>query len=353
MILVGIFIRILFLDSHTLWYDETVALAIAHAPLDEIFSLTTSYNWGFVYVLILKFLSLVTQDHLLLRISSVIFSTLSVWMTYQFFVLWDKRIALFTTLFLILSPLSIYFSVELREYALVALEIITLVYLFEKYSRTRAQKYALWYGAVSIFTLHTHFYAGLMLLTLFVLGLWKNKLGKIWISINLLIGISFLPWLILLTQIKRPSCWCMDPITGLLALFYSFTTGGMGSVTFYDVLYKANTFIVLYFCGVALYFLSLFIMGMYKILKSNYKIWLYIFFTPIIFALLIGTRFPIFSPRSLMYLSPWYFAIISYFINSISDKSLQKSILTFSCLLLFGVLLVQFVDPFFRFPFSD
>lgn len=353
IIIWGILIRLLFINAHTFWYDEAVALAVVRTPFADIPALTASYNWTPLFALLLKPLLFVSEDYLAFRLFSLVIGSLSLWLTYRVISIWNRSIALLTTVFMMLSPLQVYFSVEVREYALLVLEALSLTYFYKNYLLNRKFKYVLGYIGIGVSALYTHFYAGLILLPFVILGFWKERLGRSWILINLYIFSVFLPWLFYIKNIIRPPCWCMDPVTGVLALISSFSINGMGSVTFYDILYKTDRPIFIWHLLVSVFFVGLFIIGAIRIKHTQYSEWLAYFFLPLISVTLIGFFQRVFSPRAFIFLTPWFFAIISFYITSRKEKAIRYLLIISSVLLLISILVFQYFQPFFHQPFPD
>ncbi len=167
LILCGLLIRCLLINKHNLWFDENVSLIIAQFPLGELFKNAAYDNHPPLYFILIKLFSFITNDPLLLRFSSVIIGTITLWILYKFVSqLINRRVGLVTLILFSLSPLHIYYSTELRMYELLTLEGLLLIWFLYNYLETEKSKYLIYYHLTAIVFLYTHYFSVIFLITL-------------------------------------------------------------------------------------------------------------------------------------------------------------------------------------------
>jgi glycosyltransferase involved in cell wall biosynthesis len=388
IILLGIALRLAFIDKHAFWFDEAFSFFVAKKPLTLLLNTSLIGTNPPFYFLLLKLWSIISVKVVFLRSLSLIFGLFTLLIGYQVFKrLTNSRIALLTTSFLALSPLHVYYSTETRMYSLLVLETLFLSWLFLKFAETknkaspsaetggflfpllcflfassvrtkpdgiRELRNKFYLGLISlggILALYTHYYSALFLLSLNLLFLVRIKkyrpLLKSWLISQLIIGLSFTPWLFWALQNLKTSCWCFPPQIGLPAALTSFIIGGMGVVTLKDFVFYGPKLSLAFLSASSLFAFILFLSG----LKTNRSLNLFgFFFIPVLAASIAALFFPIFSPRALIIISPFYYLLIAIGILSIKGKLAQK-LVTISLLSLIIITLVfQYTHPFFSGP---
>ena len=202
----GAIVRFLNLGGKSLWFDEAHGYNVAQAGFDAFWNRGIEPVHPPLFFLLLGYWSELGDSEFVLRSSSVILSLLSLYLIYRLFRgLFGQSVAITVLLLFAFNPLIIWYSQELRNYALLlffaALSTSALVYAVEN------QKWArklIWFG---IFTLssaglaYTHygaiFFVYFQLVFLFVLiGFKKISFSSLayWISGIALGVLLYLPW---------------------------------------------------------------------------------------------------------------------------------------------------------------
>ena len=176
----AILLRLYHLETYTLWYDEAVvALAewgITGAPsfsrllepgnpLNNVFYLF-SYNHCFIYY----WRELFGETEFALRLSSVIFSLMSLYVL--FFLAkgyFSKRIAHISIILLVFSPLHIYYAQELRPYSATAMLTLISTYAFIKAINKGGKQYWCAFAISQVVNIYFH-YMGLLVAFSFAVG---------------------------------------------------------------------------------------------------------------------------------------------------------------------------------------
>lgn len=163
-------VRLWQLDRDELWFDEGFAALVALEPVPQLLSELVRDSSPPLYFLLLRAWTLtVGADPWSLRLLSVICGALTIWGVFVLGrQLFGWRAATAASALLALSPLHIYYSREVRPYALlIALAIASLLALERLGSAGRGRLVT--YVVATLAAAYTHNY-GLLLLA--VLGVW-------------------------------------------------------------------------------------------------------------------------------------------------------------------------------------
>lgn len=339
LFLAGILIRLLSLNFRDITFDEAFSYHIAKLPIKELVQSTLSDKNPPLYYLILHFVIKIGSTPTILRLSSLVFGLASILVLYRFLKnTKGEKIALFSSAFFSLSPLTIYLSTEARLHSLAILILTILVAAFFSLIKKPNLK------SKSIFILSASLalYSQLYILLLFVpfaltiLGQKskRHQLFKI-VSIPLLL---FLPWVILLVKTPHNSCWCPNTVLSLPASLVSPAIAGVGVVTQRDFLTLPPAVIILFFTASAI-MLILFLKGIFQAKKTAS-----IYLIPILILALAGFFTPVFSPKAFSIYSPLYFWVAAIGLSTYAKKWLTLGV--FSLLLATSVIQVSL--PFFK-----
>jgi len=177
------------LDRYNFWYDEAIVMLDAQSvgrlfPLSNLFDgnfllnhhdYLMLYTHGFVYYWKMLF----GVSEFALRLSSVIFSLLSIYGVYLLGrYIFNIKTAGLAGLLLAISPLHIYYAQELRPYAAVCFFTIFAVYSFLKALDTGKKRYWFIYIFFNILNIYFHYMNLLVLFSFcffFVFNIKKYK----------------------------------------------------------------------------------------------------------------------------------------------------------------------------------
>lgn len=174
ILLLALFLRLINLDQ-PLWLDEAIQFkAVSQFSLSEFFNkfMPTDFNPPLSYLINFGFGRLFGFSEMALRLPSVIFGVVTVWLVYQLGGKWPA-------LLLATSGLHIYYSQEARMYALAALAVTASFWALKERRWTI-------YVLSSLAAIYSHY------LTVFIFPaqiFWVKK--KYWLGVAL----GFLPWL--------------------------------------------------------------------------------------------------------------------------------------------------------------
>jgi uncharacterized membrane protein len=199
-------LRLYGLENQSLWVDEIGQVLVAkEASLLQV-ALSSVRHDGSTPLdyLITHIVLLIGDSEGILRLPSVLWGVLAVYLTYKISRnLYDKGTALFSAFLLSITPIHIYYSQEVRFYSLSVFMILLFLNSFVTLLIKQEEKWHI-LTLVGILALYAHYYAGLVFL---VLVIWSikanisnlcpylrgNVLKRLLLSLAISI-LAFLPW---------------------------------------------------------------------------------------------------------------------------------------------------------------
>ena len=201
IIILGIFLRLVGFLEYPLWLDEIYTKTTAIKNFISTFNDPGNPPMFFIFEYIIS--KIFNSSDLVLRILPLIFSILIIPTT--FLLLKDNdpkntKTAIFGAFFASINTIFIYHAQEARCYSMAMFLSLAVIYFLFKYLKDLKTKNLIIFSILSIMAINTHY-----ILTIFILGnfLWgifsllkeKKELLKFLIA-NILIGLSFLPYLL-------------------------------------------------------------------------------------------------------------------------------------------------------------
>lgn len=199
------------LDFQPLWWDEGYSVWFARHPLAEMARLTAQdIHPPLYYALLGSWIQLLGAGPVALRLFSVAVGTATVPVLYGVGRrLGGARVGLVAALLLAVNPLHVFYSQEVRMYALVALAAAVAVGAAAVWLGLAADGqgrgrlgWLVVYALAMAAALYTQYYAGFLLAGLTVAGLWalwreRSGLPRIaaWLAAQAAIALLYLPWL--------------------------------------------------------------------------------------------------------------------------------------------------------------
>ena len=347
MIITAFLIRLLFLKQHAVWFDEQASLFVSRQPINKLFSVTAQDTHPPLYFLILKAWMSISSQIYFLRLLSLLAGVATI--TVNYYVLRQlvgNSTAYQATWLLTLSPLHVYYSTEIRMYALLLFESLIIIFLFLKYVKTGRFLYLPWVLVSEVIALYTHYYAVLIPIAitsyLFIRPIVNRRLVYYWSIIQLMVAILFAPWLLSIVSKTATGCWCFPPQLGIPTLLAAFAVGSVGIVTFKDIIFMAPLWIIIIFIVVSIWVTLLALLGMkrarFPTLLSA------LFFIPLILITIVSVFFPFFSPRAFIIILPIYYVWVSWGLTFLKQRVATIVLFIFFIL----ILMIQLTQPFFR-----
>ncbi|MBI3486290.1 glycosyltransferase family 39 protein [Candidatus Daviesbacteria bacterium] len=297
ILLFAFFSRLLFLNQHSIWFDEAFSYFVAKQDLVNLIYASLADNHPPLYFLILHFwIKIFGNSELILRFLSVIFNLLSIIVLYHLVkLLFGSKKAVLASIIFVLSPLILYYSVEIRMYSLFVLFSLMALFFWLRFLNSSHKKD----------------------LILFILSFPLIFLGKAFRHKKYILALSipFLfttPLFYYYFKVPHPLIASQNPFLGVLYTFSSFFDGGTGIVSLYTILKVGPLIIKLLLLGSLVYFFTLLLRGVVETKKTkNGRFILILIISPILFMFFLGLILPVFSARGFIFLAPFVFIILS------------------------------------------
>lgn len=349
--LLGIILRILFINSREIAYDDAFSFFLARQPIESIISGTAADTMPPLYYFLLHFWIFINQELWFLRLLNVSINLITAIFVYKLAKdLFGSKNAIFSTFLFLISPFQIYHSQELRMYSLLLLGQVGFIYSVFKNTIFKTNKQNLWFilailfGIIAMYSHNLGFIGLVSVNIIFLFHRDKAVIKKIFL-IQILVLIFSLPWFYYLPQQidkVQNAFWTQPP--GIIDVIQSF-------ITLFAFLPMTEIFM-----AIVLFLLiqSLVVLIVYVIKSKSNKltmIGVLFLFSPFLLFILSYAIQPVFVPR-IFILSAVYFFIIfgNYFQETFNSAVGKLTILTF---ILVSVISLPFFYQYNSFPRSD
>ena len=222
LLLLAAAIRLIVIQTRGFQYDDVFSIFLAQRSLGNIVQGTAADTMPPLYYFLLHFWLLVSAQPAWIRLLSVIFSVLAVFLTYQLVKrLFGQTVGFGAAFVMAISPFQFYHAQDVRNYALLLCcqlgYMFSWVVIWQHEEARERTSWRAWAGLVICggLAMYTHNAAvfGLIVpdVVLFFSRRWK-QLGRL-IAAQVVIGALALPWLLLLPgQIaKVQRAWWQAP----------------------------------------------------------------------------------------------------------------------------------------------
>lgn len=354
LFLLGLLLRAYCLGLRSFWYDEAVVLLEAQKNLIALFHINSEGIHPPLYRLIMHFWLYLGQSEGVIRIPSLIFSSISIIVGYKIVkLIFNKRVALYTALFITVSPFHIYYAQEVKSYSLFFLLSLASLYFFIKV--TKENKIGLWLGYIffTALSIYAHYFSFLSIFAqnLFLIFNYKRHekgLLKKWVTAQCLVFLLFIPGLSACVQHVRRvtgNFW-IPPVSGenIFIVFKNFTLG----------YYTSNFNFVFMQCLLGIIFLSGIRSLMFSRLneqksfywESSERLTLLLSYLsiPIIILALSKIIRPLFLDRALIVISFFYYIILSKGLEAMRKNKIIFFLVVFLSIILVTVSLKNYYE---------
>lgn len=337
--------------SHDFWMDESLTLSLAQNSFFSVFQALSYDNWPPLYTIFLHFWQQVSTNLIWIRLLSVIFGTVSVFLIYQIGkILFNKRVAFISLVIASVSPPLVYFSSENRAYSLfVMLSLLTILTYF-KLSKAFNLKHFFFFIISASLTLYTHYFAVLLLISLplasFISSFSRINFKQLFLAFGS-IFLIFSPWLAFTIGKEKPFCLCLQPILGIAASIAFLSINGGGFITLKSFLENAPLAIKIFLVFYLLLTTIVFFLSTRFLKIPQVRFLTVLFFLPLLIIFIVSFIKPFFSVRSFIFLVPVFILLTAYAINQIRVK-FNNLILWGYTILSVAILLITTQQPFFN-----
>ncbi len=237
VLLAALGLRLFHLQERVLWFDEANSLLIARAGPTEIIDAVRDDTHSPFYYLMLHYWQFVAGGETGARLLSVLAGVATVAVVYWMgCALVGRGAGLLAAAFLAVCPLHVWYSQEIRMYALQTL-LVALSFLFMVWA-LREQRSALWVGysaftALSLYAQYASFYAVIAQNIFVATYYWQDRQKlRHWLVSQCVVMLLFAPWLpafVSQTRMAMGSSW-LGPLefSRVLAFFSLFSGAYLG-----------------------------------------------------------------------------------------------------------------------------
>lgn len=338
--IVGASLRLLGLGARPLWFDEAISTVYAQQDVATLLQLNAGDNHPPGYYLGLKFwLTIFGSGETALRLFSVLPGVAAIWLVWligrRLFAP-NAKIGLFATAFMALSPFQIYFSQEVRNYAIMEFAVLLAVWFWLR--ALEKNRWAAWLGLTLAGTLGlvcnftTAFYLlalGLYLVFNFRTN-WQNglllRLFSAGAATGLLSAIFLWPKLSGRLETIKGNFWIPAPdLLVILRTFYTFVFGAIQVERFVIAFLLAFVLLIIVLAQVLPYLWAFFKTGnsspsadasnpptadpnLQSVLRTSWLL-----FGPILLVAIVSWFFqPLYLDKALLACAPFYYLLIGW-----------------------------------------
>lgn len=309
ILITATFLRIINLNQ-SLWLDEATQVILSSDSIKNILSTHGADFHPPLSYLILHYWMMFGVSEVWLRLLSVAFGVLTIWIIYKFSLLvFNKKIGLLSAFLLAIAPYHVYYSQEVRMYAEAAFFACLSMYFF--YLTIQKNKFLNNFGYIisTSALIYTH-YDGFFLIFAQMIYLWVYKRNQFsYLLKNIFfVFIFFLPWvpqfLLQLTGGLNIDQYLPGWRDILSTPFYKavpliFLKFSLGRISFENKqFYIVLAIFIFSIVGYLLY------NGIKNVAYIDNRIVVFWFSIPIIFSILISFKIPLNQPFRILYVLP-------------------------------------------------
>src|SRR3989344_386871 len=317
IILLGIFLRVIFLFHHNIWLDESISILISRLAIPRLLSVASYDNNPPLFYLLLHFWMKVSQNPIWLRTLSLLFSTATIPAVFLLArSLANQKTAVLSSLLVAIMPAQLYYSGEIRFYSLLILQSALLFSIALRKNKPQGAPLT----ALLTATILTH-YTGILGIALAFFLIWKESKRHIWVWITsaALALLLSAPWITLTLSKPHPTPWTPNPLLSVAFMPIAATTGlvGIAPPSTLSLLHAALRFLI-----VIVGLLFLLALGAHLRPPAS-KLTAIV---ALILVLLAASLFPILSPRLILPFTPLLYVFAATFLEK--SASLRLVFLT-------------------------
>jgi len=177
IVVAALSLRLLFLDAQPLWWDEGYSVYFSTEPLGRLIALTSfDIHPPLYYVFLKAWFALVGVSPVRARLLSVLLGVLAVRLMWSVaHRLSPRPVAVVATVLLATSPLHIYYSQEVRMYALLTLLALAGVNALLEACQTGRRRQWAWLVVLATATMLTQYYGAFVVVALALTWWWLRR----------------------------------------------------------------------------------------------------------------------------------------------------------------------------------
>ncbi|MEP7288399.1 MAG: glycosyltransferase family 39 protein [Chloroflexota bacterium] len=205
ILVIAVVYRLIHLGELSMWWDELWSVFQINGTLVQTLE-RTPVDWPPLYYVVLHvWTALAGHNDLTVRALSAFAGILTTAVIYRVGqVLHSRQAGWLAALIFAISNTTVYFSIEVRGYALLYLFTAAAIWLYVRWVRKPTFRRAIPYAVAAILALYTHYTAAILIaFTGLYLLLFARRLFVRWLGIVAVMGIALLPQASRLAQIAQ------------------------------------------------------------------------------------------------------------------------------------------------------
>lgn len=342
--------------NQSFWLDEGASISFARLPLWSFFSsIANDFHPPLYYLLLHFWLPIAGHTEWVIRLPSIVFGALCIPVLYRLLLELlgkeKRKVALIASLLLMINPLHIYYSAELRMYSLNALlSLLSWLYLLRAV-KNKSKNPLHWrlFTLVSLLNLYTFYGSLFNLAAQWALVFWQHKKAfKSFVICNLVIGLLFLPWLPTLLKQLSGGGYLTKIFPGWSELSGNISPKSLGLImakfTIGRITLANKSAYAIFVAGVSLYFL---LCSYLASLSKEGKALLIWFFGSLAFAIFVSLRTPVLGYWRYVYLIPSFISIIALGLSNLPRKAYGFNLFVVFLIFILGNL-IFWTNPSFQ-----
>lgn len=335
LFLLNLLLKFIYIDAQDICIDEPFTIYHAQFGIGDIIQFLKPTNNPPLFEIVLHFwINIFGISAFSVRILPLFFSSLTAVFIYKLSnKLFNPIVALVASLVFTFSSYQYYYAHDARAYSLLLLLSVCLVYVFIRLNEQNNSKYQLLFVITGVLIAYTHYFGFVVWFVLFFNSVlfFRNKLKTIIVLFTTAMA-CYLPQVLVFLQRTADS-----------AQHGTWIEEGISLESLYNkIVLFSNVPVAAVFC------ILLLIGGIVKFVidkqdtnqNTQHGIWLLItwFFIPFIALFLISYKVPLFLDRYLIFITPAFYILVSYFAAELFN---HKAIKTISTVLLLSVFLIS------------
>lgn len=213
--ILGLLLRFYKISERSIWLDEAITAQVSQSGILGIVlnRSQTGIHPPLYFILMYFWTKIFGDSEFALRSLSLVFGVLSILILYRFVSkIYDRTIALISSLLFTLSPFFLYFSQEARMYSLFTfLALLSLNYVYNLVTKEFTRKNLIIILIINSILLYTHFFSTLLILVenifIFITQRRNFKNFKKWLLYQFINLIIFSPWLYVILIRNTPEVY--------------------------------------------------------------------------------------------------------------------------------------------------
>lgn len=340
ILLLALILRLATITKHDFWFDEAFTYQIAKLPIRNLLLASLLDNHPPLYYLVIHLMIKINKNEIFLRLPSLIASVATAIFVFsiaksQF----TKKIAYLSAMLFAVSPLTVYMATEARPHSIAIFLSALMIFLFLKYMKEKSTATLLAFIFISIISLYTQYYIGLLFIpfTYLIYMQSKKNFNKWFLATIICLG-ALAPWLVFNLISKHNPCYCPNSLISLPQTLIWPAVAAFDSNNIRSYLNLSPPILIVL---VTTSTISLF--AFFKgLINKNLIAKIYIL--PLLLVSILGIFANVFSPKAFSIFSPLFIILIAYGANQTNKKYLPILLFLFFS----TVSLLRITHPFFR-----